>query len=91
METTEAGFASLSGGDLYATLGKPTVEGGWQVRLAWKPLIAWVWAGGLMIALGGVVSALARARARVGKPAPAPVGPPRGADAPLPAHPLPAE
>ena len=92
METTEAGFASLAGGDIYATLGKPTAEGGWQVRLAWKPLITWVWAGGLMIALGGLVSALARARARQARPF---VGP--AAAAPVPAgdwaapRPLPAE
>jgi cytochrome c-type biogenesis protein CcmF len=92
METTEAGFASLLGGDLYATLGKPTVEGGWQVRLAWKPLITWVWAGGLMIALGGLVSALARSRARAGKPFVEPAArPDRPAGAPLPAPPLPAE
>ncbi len=93
METTEAGFVSLAGGDLYATLGKPTTEGGWQVRLAWKPLITWVWAGGLMIALGGLVSAMARARARAGRPFVAPSAPaPAGAGTgPLPAHPLPAE
>ena len=74
-ETSEAGIGSRWDGDLYATLGKPT-EAGWQVRLAFRPLVTWIWAGGLMIALGGLTSAFARARARNAaryRPTPAPV------------------
>ena len=64
-ETTSAAIMSLWDGDVYVTLGAPTADGGWQVRLAFRPLVTWIWAGGLLIALGGLTAGFAGLRARV--------------------------
>lgn len=76
-ETTEAAILSEWDGDLYATVGAPTADGRWQLRLAFKPMVTWIWTGGLLIALGGLTAGFARVRARVkertGYRAPAPI------------------
>jgi cytochrome c-type biogenesis protein CcmF len=64
METTEAGIATLLAGDLYAVLGKPDGTGRWQVRFYWQPMVWAIWAGGLLMAAGGLVSIGGRRRAR---------------------------
>jgi cytochrome c-type biogenesis protein CcmF len=47
--------------DLYVALGEPmdaqNIEGAWAVRLYHKPFIRWLWAGGLLMMLGGFVAA----------------------------------
>ena len=47
--------------DLYVALGEPmdanNVEGAWALRLYYKPFIRWIWAGGLLMMLGGLVCA----------------------------------
>lgn len=48
--------AAIDGGwnrDLYAALGERLEDGSWALRLYYKPFIRWIWAGGLMMALGG--------------------------------------
>ncbi|MEW6563179.1 MAG: heme lyase CcmF/NrfE family subunit [Pseudomonadota bacterium] len=42
--------------DLYVSLGEPIPEsnGAWAVRVYHKPFIDWIWAGCLLMALGGV-------------------------------------
>ncbi|ETJ32418.1 Cytochrome c-type biogenesis protein CcmF, partial [human gut metagenome] len=30
-------------------------NGAWAVRLYYKPFVRWIWAGGLMMALGGLL------------------------------------
>ena len=35
-------------------LGADDGEGRWQLRLWWKPFVALIWAGGALIALGGL-------------------------------------
>ena len=42
--------------DLYLALGEADAKGDWTVRAYWKPLVSWIWAGGLVMAFGGVVS-----------------------------------
>jgi len=54
--------------DLYAVLGDPAGPGAWATRLYVNPLIAWIWAGCLLMVGGGLVS-LADRRHRVGAPA----------------------
>jgi len=75
METTEAAIRSSAAGDLYAVLGEADGRGGYLTRLYSKPLIIWIWAGALVMSLGGVLSLTDR-RHRVGAPtkarAPAP-------------------
>jgi cytochrome c-type biogenesis protein CcmF len=42
--------------DLYVALGDPMEGGAWSVRLYYKPFIRWVWLGGLLMMLGGLLS-----------------------------------
>jgi cytochrome c-type biogenesis protein CcmF len=64
MDTTEAAIHTRLNGDLYAVLGKPDGSGRWQLHVWWKPFVVWIWAGGLIMALGGGLSMTARASAR---------------------------
>ncbi len=57
----DAGFAR----DLYVALGEPLGDGSWAVRIYYKPLMRWVWAGALIMALGGVL-AMSDRRYRLG-------------------------
>lgn len=50
--------AAIDGGitrDLYAALGEELENGAWAVRLYYKPFVRWIWAGGQMMALGGLL------------------------------------
>jgi cytochrome c-type biogenesis protein CcmF len=68
-QTTEAAIRVRAGGDVYAVLGEPADDGRWTVRVYYKTLVAWIWVGGFLMCLGGLVS-LADRRLRVGAPAP---------------------
>ncbi|UZH04062.1 heme lyase CcmF/NrfE family subunit [Pantoea anthophila] len=49
--------AAIDGGfsrDLYAALGEELEDGGWAVRIYYKPFVRWIWAGGVLMALGGL-------------------------------------
>ncbi len=59
-ETSEAALLTRWNGQLYAVLGQPTSEGRWQLRLWWKPFVTLIWLGGILIALGGALSLVAR-------------------------------
>ncbi|WP_298235044.1 heme lyase CcmF/NrfE family subunit [uncultured Azohydromonas sp.] len=48
--------------DLYVALGDPLGAGRWALRLQLKPMVNWIWAGVLLMALGGALSALDRQR-----------------------------
>jgi cytochrome c-type biogenesis protein CcmF len=61
-ETSEAAIASVFDGQLYIALGKGDGSGRWQLRLWWKPMVTLIWLGGIMIALGGVLSLIGRLR-----------------------------
>ncbi|WP_127960265.1 heme lyase CcmF/NrfE family subunit [Serratia microhaemolytica] len=53
--------AAIDGGltrDLYAALGEKLDDGSWAVRLYYKPFVRWIWYGGLLMALGGLLSML---------------------------------
>ncbi|EOC1700216.1 heme lyase CcmF/NrfE family subunit [Cronobacter dublinensis] len=53
--------AAIDGGltrDLYAALGEPLDDGSWAVRLYYKPFVRWIWYGGLLMALGGLLCML---------------------------------
>jgi cytochrome c-type biogenesis protein CcmF len=44
--------------DLYIALGEPLgADGAWSVRVYIKPFIRWIWAGALLMALGGFIAA----------------------------------
>ena len=67
MPTTEAAIESLFLGDLYAVIGDPQEDGSFATRLYFNPLVAWMWAGALIMVFGGVLSLTDR-RYRVGAP-----------------------
>jgi len=53
--------AAIDGGvtrDLYAALGEELDDGSWAVRLYYKPFVRWIWYGGALMALGGLLSML---------------------------------
>jgi cytochrome c-type biogenesis protein CcmF len=58
-ETTEAAIHTAWNGQLYAVIGKQS-EGGWQLRLWWKPFVTLIWFGGMLMALGGLVAMAGR-------------------------------
>ncbi len=56
MPTTEAAIDYSLTRDLYVALGDPQDNGGWALRTYVKPFAFWLWAGALIMALGGLVS-----------------------------------
>jgi cytochrome c-type biogenesis protein CcmF len=68
MPTTEVGILTGVDGDLYVALGEPVRDGGgaWAVRLYHNPLVQFIFAGALMMALGGALSLIALARRKRG-------------------------
>jgi cytochrome c-type biogenesis protein CcmF len=56
MPMTEAGISPALIHDLYASLGEPLDDGAWSVRIYYKPMVEWIWAGCAMMALGGLLA-----------------------------------
>ena len=56
MPTTEAAIANGVFRDLYVVIGDPQEGGGWAVRTFIKPFANWIWAGAIIMALGGTLS-----------------------------------
>jgi cytochrome c-type biogenesis protein CcmF len=60
MPMTEAGIDAGLVRDLYVALGESLGGEAWSVRLQVKPGVRWIWIGGLMMALGGLLAATDR-------------------------------
>jgi len=58
MPMTEAAIDTGFLGDLYVSLGEPIPDskGAWAVRVYIKPFVDWIWAGCLLMGLGGVLA-----------------------------------
>lgn len=56
MPTTEAAISNGFWTDIYLVIGDPQEGGGWAVRTFIKPFTNWIWAGSIIMALGGVLS-----------------------------------
>lgn len=56
MPTTEAGIDYGFFRDVYLALGDPQDGGGWALRTYIKPFANWLWAGCILMALGGFIS-----------------------------------
>jgi cytochrome c-type biogenesis protein CcmF len=74
MPTTEAAIDYRFTRDLYLALGDPQQGGGWALRSYLRPLANWLWAGCILMALGGLISLSDRrfrvaAGARAARPA----------------------
>jgi cytochrome c-type biogenesis protein CcmF len=59
-QTSESAIATRLDGQLYTVVGERVPGGRWQLRLWWKPFVTLIWAGGGLIALGGMLSLLGR-------------------------------
>ncbi len=56
MPTTEAAIDIGVTRDVYVVIGDPQQDGGWAVRSYVKPFANWIWAGAVVMALGGLLS-----------------------------------
>jgi cytochrome c-type biogenesis protein CcmF len=46
--------------DLYVSLGDQLEDGSWLVSLHLKPFVSWIWAGCILMGLGGIFAAADR-------------------------------
>ncbi|GAB4482822.1 MAG: heme lyase CcmF/NrfE family subunit [Erythrobacter tepidarius] len=60
--TSESALLTKWNGQLYAVIGNRAEDGRWQLRLWWKPFVTFIWYGGILIALGGVLAIAGRLR-----------------------------
>ncbi len=66
MVRTEAGIVTLgAGGQIYMNIADVRVDGAIDLRLYWKPYVALIWLGCLIMSLGGLLS-LSDRRLRIG-------------------------
>ncbi|MBI1404286.1 MAG: heme lyase CcmF/NrfE family subunit [Porphyrobacter sp.] len=90
--TSESALLTRWNGQLYAVIGNQTEDGRWQVRLWWKPFVTFIWLGGMLVALGGVLAIAGRVRVDLRRRMAAQKGAERRADLEaLGAQPVPAE
>ncbi len=57
---TEAGIDPGFMRDIYVSLGETLGNGDWALRLYYKPFVRWIWLGGILIGLGGLLAATDR-------------------------------
>jgi cytochrome c-type biogenesis protein CcmF len=76
MTVSEAGITTIGLGQVYVSLGDSNPDGSYDARLYWKPFVALIWLGALVMAFGGLLS-LSDRRLRIGaaRRAAAPVRP----------------
>jgi cytochrome c-type biogenesis protein CcmF len=65
--TSQVAIHTTGLADLYMAMGDPDGQGGWTVRIFYNPVVPLIWAGAIIMALGGFVSLTDR-RHRVGAP-----------------------
>jgi cytochrome c-type biogenesis protein CcmF len=53
---TEADIKAGIVRDIYVSLGEPIENGAWSVRIYVKPFVQWIWAGCILMALGGILA-----------------------------------
>jgi cytochrome c-type biogenesis protein CcmF len=58
--TSESALLTRWNGQLYTVIGGATEDGRWQLRLWWKPFVTFIWFGGVLIALGGLLALIGR-------------------------------
>jgi len=57
---TEAGIDAGFLRDIYVSLGETLGNGDWSLRLYYKPLVRWIWLGGILMGFGGLLAAVDR-------------------------------
>jgi cytochrome c-type biogenesis protein CcmF len=58
--TSESALLTRWNGQLYAVIGNATDDDRWQLRLWWKPFVTFIWFGGVLIGLGGLLALIGR-------------------------------
>jgi cytochrome c-type biogenesis protein CcmF len=61
-QTSESALLTRWNGQLYTVIGGEAEGDRWQLRLWWKPFVTWIWYGGALIALGGLLALIGRLR-----------------------------
>ncbi len=56
MSRSEAGIATIGLGQVYMSIGEASPNGSVDARIFWKPLVALIWIGALIMAFGGGLS-----------------------------------
>jgi cytochrome c-type biogenesis protein CcmF len=56
MPMTEAAIHSNVARDLFIAMGEPLDNGAWAIRIYIKPFVIWLWAGAVVMAIGGIFS-----------------------------------
>ncbi len=67
MPMTEAGIDAGFTRDLFVALGEPLGDNAWSFRLYHKPFVRWIWMGGVLMGLGGMLAAFDKRYRRVRK------------------------
>ena len=80
MSTSESALLTRWDGQLYAVIGNQAEDGRWQIRVWWKPFVTFIWYGGLLIALGGILAIAGRVKVDVKRRAASAKGAERRAD-----------
>ena len=62
MQTNQAAINTFWNGQLYLVVGERSVGDKWLMRMWWKPFVTLIWLGGALIALGGLLALLGRAK-----------------------------
>jgi cytochrome c-type biogenesis protein CcmF len=57
---THAGISVGWNRDLFVALGDDIGGGKWSMRLQYKPLVRFIWLGGVIMAIGGLIAILDR-------------------------------
>ena len=59
-QVSHSALATRWNGQLYVVLGEQAEGGRWQLRMWWKPFVTLIWLGGILVALGGLLSLVGR-------------------------------
>ena len=59
-QVSHSALATRWNGQLYVVLGEQAEGGRWQMRMWWKPFVILIWLGGVLVALGGLLSLVGR-------------------------------
>jgi cytochrome c-type biogenesis protein CcmF len=65
MVMTDADISANLWRDIYVSLGEPLGQDDWSVRVYYKPLVRWIWLGGLLMAFGGLLGLIYHRRLRI--------------------------
>ena len=53
---TEAAIDEGFSRDIYVAMGEPLANDAWAIRIHFKPLVRWIWLGGLLMSIGAGLS-----------------------------------